>query len=279
VQREIDAGRGVEGAVLLDATQVDAKLLKAQFSQTLALVKTLTGGDLTRMPVSVRPAVQATLGGIAVTPDGATSVPGLFAAGACANVGVRGAGELAGNPLMESVVFGRRAGVAAAASTQQVPAGQASAALVQAAEQHIQALLQRDRGDDTPGKVRAELGTLMQTHAGMQRQATGLAAAATALEALRQRAARLGLLNKQLVFNQELIAVLELAALLQVASATLAAATARQESRGSHRRADFTGRDDAHWMHHTVTTVAPDGPKVATQPVRLSRWQGERRAY
>ena len=279
VQREIDAGRGVEGAVRLDATQVDAKLLKAQFSQTLALVKTLTGGDLTKTPVPVRPAVQATLGGIAVTPDGTTSVPGLFAAGACANVGVRGAGELAGNPLMESVVFGRRAGMAAAAAAQQAPARQASAALVQAAEQRIQALLQRDRGDDTAGKVRAELGTLMQTHAGMQRQATGLAAAVTALEALRQRAARLGLLNKQLVFNHELIAVLELAALLQVASATLAAATARQESRGSHRRADFTGRDDAHWLHHTVTTVTPEGPQVATRPVRLSRWQAERRAY
>ncbi len=73
--------------------------------------------------------MQATLGGIAVTPDGATSVSGLFAAGACANVGVRGAGELAGNPLMESVVFGRRAGTAAAAAAQQTRAGQASAAL------------------------------------------------------------------------------------------------------------------------------------------------------
>jgi succinate dehydrogenase/fumarate reductase flavoprotein subunit len=180
---------------------------------------------------------------------------------------------------MESVVFGRRAGVAAAAAAQQAPAGQVSAVLLQAEERRVQALLQRDRGDDTPGKVRAELGTLMQTHAGMQRQATGLAAAATALEALRQRAARLGLLNKQLVFNHELTAVLELTALLQVASATLAAATMRQESRGSHRRADFTERDDAHWLHHTVTTVTPEGPQVVTRPVRLTRWQAERRVY
>jgi succinate dehydrogenase/fumarate reductase flavoprotein subunit len=206
-------------------------------------------------------------------------VPGLFAAGAGANVGVRGAGELAGNPLIESVVFGRRAGAAAAAAARQAPAGQASAALVQAEEQRIQALLQRDRGADTPGKVRAELGTLMQTHAGMQRQATDLAAAVTALEGLRQRTARLGLLNKQRIFNHELTAVLELAALLQVASAMLAAATTRQESRGSHRRADFTVRDDAHWLHHTVTTVTSEGPQVATRPVRLTRWQPERRAY
>jgi succinate dehydrogenase / fumarate reductase flavoprotein subunit len=279
MQSEIDAGRGVESAVLLDATQVDPKLLKAQFAQTLSLVKTLTGGDLTRTPVPVRPAVQATLGGIAVTPDGATSVPGLFAAGACANVGVRGAGELAGNPLMESMVFGRRAGDAAAAAAQQAPPGPASAALVQAAEQRIQTLVQRDRSDDTPGRVRAELGTVMQMHAGMPRQATGLATAATALEALRQRASRLGLGNKQLVFNNELLAVLELGALVQVASAILAAATARQESRGSHRRADFTARDDVHWLHHTVTTVTPEGPQVETRPVRLTRWQPERRTY
>ncbi len=279
MQGEIDAGRGTDGAILLDATQVDARLLKRQFAQTLALVKTLTGGDLTKTPVPVRPAVQATLGGIAVTPDGATSVSGLFAAGACANVGVRGAGELAGNALMESVVFGRRAGTAAAAAAQQARAGQASAALVQAEERRIQTLIQRDRGDDTAGKVRAELGAVMHTHAGMQRQATGLAAAVEAVGALRQRAANLGLVNKQLVFNSELLAVLELGALLHVASATLAAAAARQESRGSHRRVDFTERDDAHWLHHTVTTVTPDGSKIDMRPVRLTRWQPERRAY
>jgi len=101
IQSEIDAGRGMDGAVLLDATQVEAGLLKRQFVQTLSLVKSFTGQDLTKQPVAVRPAVQATLGGIAVTTDGATSVAGLFAAGACANVGVRGAGELAGNALME----------------------------------------------------------------------------------------------------------------------------------------------------------------------------------
>lgn len=279
IEQEIAAGRGEEGAVLLDATQVDAKLLKSQFAQTLSLVKSLTGGDLTKSPIPVRPAVQATLGGLAVTPDGATTVSGLFAAGACANVGVRGAGELAGNPLIESVVFGRRAGAAAAAAARQARAGQASAALVQAAEQRLHALVQRDRGEDTPAKLRAELGAVMQMHAGLQRQATGLAAATEAVRALQQRAARLGLVNKQLVFNHELLAVLELDSLLQAAAATLAAATARQESRGSHRRTDFTARDDAHWLHHTVTTVTPDGPKVETRPVTLTRWQPERRAY
>jgi succinate dehydrogenase/fumarate reductase flavoprotein subunit len=119
----------------------------------------------------------------------------------------------------------------------------------------------------------------MHTYAGMQRQATGLAAAAATVGVLRQRTAGLGLVNKQLVFNGELLAVLELGTLLQVASAILAAATARQESRGSHRRGDFTERDDAHWLHHTVTTVTPDGSTVETRPVRLTRWQPERRAY
>ena len=139
--------------------------------------------------------------------------------------------------------------------------------------------MRRERSDDTPGRLRVELGAMMQMHTGMQRQAAGLSTAAVALEALRQRASRLGLGNKQLVFNNELLAVLELGALVQVASAILAAATARQESRGSHGRADFTARDDAHWLHHTVTTVTPEGPQVETRPVRLTRWQPERRAY
>lgn len=279
IQREIDAGRGTDGAVLLDATPVGPSLLKRQFAQTLSLVKAVTGRDLTTEPVPVRPAVQATLGGIAVTADGATAVPGLFAAGACANVGVRGAGELAGNPLMESLVFGRRAGAAAAAATREALAGQAPAALVQAEERRIQELVQRDRADDTPARVRAELGALMQSQVGLRRQSVGLAEAAATLEALRQRAAGLGLGNKQLVFNGELLAILELGSLWQVASAARAAAAARQESRGTHRREDFPERDDVHWLCHTVTTVTPDGPRVETRPVRLTRWQPERRTY
>ena len=277
IQAEIDAGRGTDGAVLLDATQVEAGLLQRQFVQTLSLVKSFTGQDLTKQPVAVRPAVQATLGGIAVTTDGATSVAGLFAAGACANVGVRGAGELAGNALMESVVFGRRAGAAAAAAARDTTAGQAPASLVQAEEQRIQKLVGRDRGGDTPARVRAELGKVMHTQVGMQRQAAGLSEAAETLHALQQRAARLGLANKQMIYNGELLAVLELKALIQVASATVAAATVRQESRGSHTREDFSERDDTHWLQHTVTTGTPDGPRVETRPVRLTRWQPERK--
>ncbi|MEE8300801.1 MAG: FAD-binding protein [Candidatus Tectomicrobia bacterium] len=276
IQSEIDAGRG---EVLLDASQVDSGLLNRQFSQTLSLVKSFTGCDLTKEPVPVRPAVLATLGGIAVTMDGATSVAGLYAAGECANVGVRGAGELAGNALMESVVFGRQAGTAAATAAQELPARQAPAPLLQAEEQRIQTLIQRDPNDDRPGKLCAELGALMQAKAGLVRSAMGLSEAVGALDGLRQRVADLGLVNKQMVYNQELQAVLELEALVQVASATLAAATARQESRGSHRREDFPERDDENWLCHTVSTATPDGPQVDTHPVQQTRWQPERRTY
>jgi succinate dehydrogenase/fumarate reductase flavoprotein subunit len=82
-----------------------------------------------------------------------------------------------------------------------------------------------------------------------------------------------------MVYNHELQAVLEVEALVQVAAATLAAAAARQESRGSHRREDFPQRDDANWLCHTVTTATPDGPKVDVLPVQQTRWQPERRTY
>ncbi|MCZ6873128.1 MAG: FAD-binding protein [bacterium] len=275
IQSEIDAGH----EVMLDASQVDSGLLKRQFSQTLSLVKSFTGCDLTKQPVAVRPAVLATLGGIAVNTDGETSVSGLYATGECANIGVRGAGELAGNALMESVVFGRQAGAAAAAAAQQSAAGQAPDVLLQAAEQRIQTLVQRDPNNDRPGKLGAELGALMEAKAGLLRCATGLTEATGRLDGLRQRVADLGLVNKQMVYNHELQAVLEVEALVQVAAATLAAAAARQESRGSHRREDFPQRDDANWLCHTVTTATPDGPKVDVLPVQQTRWQPERRTY
>lgn len=275
MQSELDAGRG---AVSLDASEVDSGLLNQQFSQTLSLVKSLTGCDLSKQPVAVRPAVLATLGGIAVTMDGATSVTGLFATGECANVGIRGAGELTGNALMESVVFGGRAGTAAAAAAREATAGQATA-LVQAEEQRLQALCQRDPNEDRPGKLGAELGALMQAKAGLLRSATSLSEAIEAVDGLRQRVAVLGLTNKQMVYNHELQAVLEVGALVEVASALLAAAAVRQESRGSHRREDFPERDDTNWLCHTVTTATPDGPKVDALPVQQTRWQPERRTY
>ena len=279
IQREIDAGHGVDNAVLLDATQVDAGVLKQRFPQTLTLVKNFSGRDLTKEPIPVRPAVQATLGGIAVTTAGETSVPGLFAAGSCANVGVHGAGELSGNQLMESLVFGGRAGRAAADAARADTGGQAPATLASAEEQRVQALLNHAQSDDTAAKIRAELGALMQSHAGLRRNASGLASAAEALDALRQRYARLGVNNQQRVFNSELVGLFELGGLLQVAAATLAAATARQESRGSHQREDFPERDDEQWLCHTAITVTPDGPQVAFRPVQVTDWQPEKRTY
>ncbi len=279
IQREIDAGRGVDNAVLLDVTQVDTGLLKQQFPQTLTLVKNFSGRDLTKEPIPVRPAVQATLGGIAVTTAGATSVPGLFAAGSCANVGVHGAGELSGNQLMESLVFGGRAGAAAADAARAAAGGQAPVALASAEEQRVQTLLEREQSDDTAAKIRAELGALMQSHAGLLRNASGLASAAEALDALRQRYTRLGVTNQQRVFNSELVGSFELGGLLQVAAAALAAATARQESRGSHQREDFPERDDEHWLRHTAITATPDGPQVAFRPVQVTNWQPEKRTY
>ncbi len=279
MQRQIDAGGGADDAVRLDATPIDAALLKRQFPETLALVKKLSGQDLSKALIPVRPAVQATLGGIAVTTDGATSVPGLFAAGSCANVGVHGAGELSGNQLMESLVFGRRAGVAAALAAQEDRGQPAPVTLVSAKEQRLRDLMQREPGDDTAAKIRADLGALMQSQVGLRRHATGLTSAAATLEALQDRHTRLGIANQQLIFNGELLGLFELGSLLPLATATLAAATARQESRGTHSREDFPERNDDAWLCHTAVTATPNGPRVESRPVQVTHWQPERRTY
>ena len=101
--------------VLLDATSIGRERLRERFPTIDAAVRR-HGADWSRTPVPVTPAAHHWMGGIRTALDGATSRPGLFAAGECARTGVHGANRLASNSLLEGAVFGARAGQAAAAA-------------------------------------------------------------------------------------------------------------------------------------------------------------------
>jgi len=229
----------------------------------------LAGIALDQQLLPIRPLMHRLLGGVETTVDGATSLPGLFAAGACACPGVAGANMLTGNALTASVVFGHRAGTAATAYAKTTSAGMIADAQLRDAQAALTALDARPAGGDTVTQITRDLGMLMETRVGLVRGGESLAEATRQLTALRNRYARVGLRHHGKMYNHELLSVLELGSLIDVAEAVIAAAQMRKESRGVHQRRDFPEQNEAEWRKHTLVSQSAQGPHVDTRPINV----------
>ena len=121
-------------------------------------------------------------------------------------------------------------------------------------------------------QIREELGQLMSLNLGLVRTHESMSAALSALTALTHRAASVSVQDKGRVFNTDLVQTFELQSLLDVAETIVASALARKESRGAHYRSDFSKRDDAQWLKHTVARRTPQGPALTYEPVTITRF-------
>src|SRR3989454_11625749 len=263
--------------VALDLRHLDGEELKIRLPFTSNIIKTQAGVDPAKDPVPVRPVAHRTMGGIQVNPDGATGVAGLYACGGCADTRVHGANGLGGNWLLEALVFGERAGLAAA--QKEPPSAKGIEAQLEDERRRIAGLGDRPEGAERAGAIRSELGRLMRRHVGPLRDASGLKEAANKISELSARYRRVGVMNKGQRYNYELAAFLELESLLTVGGVIVAAAGFRDESRGAHRRQDRPTRDDARWLAHTVASFRPDGPAMTSKPVVITKWKPEGRRY
>jgi len=264
--------------VLLDARPLGEGRLGKAFAVTRHLVKTVAGVDLAKEPVPVEPVPHRTMGGIRVDVSGATGVPGLFATGGCAATGVHGANRLGGNSLLEALVFGRRAGEAAARAAAVAPPGAGASGRLADEERALEALAARGGGPDAAAAIRQTLTRTMRERVGLFREAAGLTEAIRTIVGLQERYRGIGVAASSRRWNYALVGHLELGHLLEVARVAAAAALARQESRGAHARRDFPERDDGQWLRHTLASFTPDGPKLDAQPVVITRWPPGRRA-
>ena len=280
IAAEIEAGRGEQGCVFLDFQQLDGDLIDDLLPETQLLVKSMTGVNLQKQLVPVKPAMHRPIGGIQVDLQGMVStVAGLFAAGECACPGVNGANRLGGNTLLESAVFGRRAGEAAAAYARTAPANRGSSSLASDEEKRLQDLGARTGGEDSIGSIRSELAAAMHGKVGLSRDGAGLQQALDKIAELKDRYRRVSIAAAGGPYNPSLSSVLELGNMLDTAQVIAASALARQESRGAHYRTDFPERDDDNWLQHTLATCRPEGPALAYKPVTITQWQPKRRAY
>ncbi|HEY8474921.1 MAG TPA: fumarate reductase (quinol) flavoprotein subunit [Natronosporangium sp.] len=283
---EVEKGRTVDtpwGPVThLDLRHLGADLIDSKLPFVRELCRKYERIDPVTDLIPVRPVVHYMMGGVHTDIDGATPVAGLFAAGEVACVSINGANRLGSNSLPELLVFGARAGRAAAHHAESAaPAGPAVAA--QARDEHRrleQDLRRRGEGSERIADIREQMQHTMEGSAGIYRDGTSLAKATGTLRELQERSATATLDDASRAFNTELTAVLELSAMLDVAECMVHSALRREESRGAHQRTDFPARDDERYLAHSLASRGGDGvPQVSYLPVTITSWPPGERVY
>ena len=278
---EIQEGRGVDGCVFLDCRHLGEKLIMERLGQIYELALEFANVDMVKDPVPVRPGMHYIMGGVKTDVDGATQIPGLYAAGEGANISIHGGNRLGANSLLETVVFGRRAGAAAAEYAQKSGAHPAApeSDLIEAQRQKFQMLMDRPDPGFTTAKLRLEMGVSMDKNVSVYRDEAGMQETLKTLQDLRAQFDKICVHDKGKVYNWNLYSTLEMENMLDVAEAIVVSALARKESRGAHARLDYTERDDDEWLKHTLVYHSPEGPLTDFSPVTITQWPPERRVY
>ena len=277
---EIAEGNGVDGCVLLDCRHLGEQVIREKLSQIYDIGLDLVGVDITKEPIPITPGMHYIMGGIKTDVDGLTRVPGLYAAGECACVSVHGGNRLGANSLLDTIVFGHRAGNhAAAVASDKEYRDLDIRTLVAGEEARLRGVLDRPANGDRVASVRRDMGVTMDRHLGVYRNEEGMTAALADVRKLKERYASVPVEDKGSVFNTDLIFALELGFMLDCAEAIVLSGLERKDSRGAHSRTDFTERDDENWLKHVLVSHSDDGPKVSHLPVVITQWTPEERKY
>jgi succinate dehydrogenase / fumarate reductase flavoprotein subunit len=242
IYTEVKEGRGTEhGGAYLDISHKPAEYVKKKLPSMYHQFKELADVDITKGPMEVGPTCHYMMGGIRVDAETAEStVPGLFAAGEAA-AGLHGANRLGGNSLSDLLVFGRRAGLAAAAHAKRSSTLSIDSAQIDQAERELLAPFSNS-GTESPYAVHRDLQEVMQNLVGIFRTDEDLRKALAELAKLKTRAAKVSVEGSRL-FNPGWHLSYDLKAMLIVSEAVAHSALARTESRGAHSRIDYPSLD------------------------------------
>jgi fumarate reductase flavoprotein subunit len=282
---EVEQGRTTDtpyGPVVhLDLRHLGAAVIDAKLPFVRELCLQYQNIDPVKELVPVRPVVHYMMGGVSTDIHGATTIDGLYAAGEVACVSINGANRLGSNSLPELLVFGARAGRAAAEYAAGAPdPGPAVQAQARDEIRRLERLLAGTSGGERIADVRTEMQDAMEGGAGIYRNGETLTKAADRLAELQQRAQSLAPEDHSRTFNTELLAALELSFMLDLAECIVHSGLSRKESRGAHQRTDFPARDDDQYLSHSMVYREPDGtPRVDYMPVTITRWPPGERIY
>jgi succinate dehydrogenase / fumarate reductase, flavoprotein subunit len=263
IYTEVREGRGTEhGGAYLDISHKPAEYVKRKLPSMYHQFLELADVDFTKGPMEVGPTCHYMMGGIRVDAETAqSSLPGLFAAGEAA-AGLHGANRLGGNSLSDLLVFGRRAGLAAAKHAGTTPASVIDSAQIDQAERDALAPFQRKEGE-SPYAIHRDLQSSMQKLVGIFRNKEDLERSLGEIDKAKKRLAHVSVEGSRL-YNPGWHLALDLKSMLTVSEAVALSALAREESRGAHSRIDFQKLDQA-WGGKN-NTIQRDG-----EAMRLSQ--------
>jgi fumarate reductase flavoprotein subunit len=284
--KEVEKGRTVESPygpiVHLDLRHLGAAVIDKKLPLLRELCLKYENIDPVTELVPVRPVVHYMMGGVHTDINGATPLPGLYAAGEVACVSINGANRLGSNSLPELLVFGARAGRAAAEYAATAPDPSPTVlAQGQDEQRRLQSLLlDRSAGGERLSTIREQMQHTLEESAGIYRTADSLTKAVDTLAELRDRFGAVALDDHSRTFNTELVGALELSNMLDIAETIVQSALRREESRGAHQRTDFPNRDDGQFLAHSLARREADGScTIEYLPVTITRWPPAERVY
>jgi len=265
INREVKAGRGSpHGGVFLDIAWIKEKLpnseehIKRKLPSMYHQFKELADLDITKEPMEVGPTMHYIMGGIRVDADSQmTTIPGLFAAGECAS-GINGANRLGGNSLSDLIVFGKRAGEYGAQFAKQNGQPRIDDGRVDKAIKDSLAPFERGSQGENPYKVQQDLQETMQNLVGIVRTESEMREALVRIQALKERAARVGVEGHR-EYHSGWHTSIDARNLLDVSETIALSAIERKESRGGHFREDYPDKVAEFGTFNITTKQAPDG--------------------
>jgi succinate dehydrogenase / fumarate reductase, flavoprotein subunit len=281
-QTEINEGRGFpDGTVALDITKVPRKRTLEALREIVNIGRDFAGVDITREPIHIRPGCHYIMGGVRTDVHGATSIAGLYAAGEVACVSVHGGNRLGANSLLDTLIFGRRAGEHAAERAARMAMPTPSERQIADEEAGIQRILRREHGSGRRiSEIKDELGTMMNEKCAVFRDHEGLTQAHEIIRRLKEEAQTAYIDDRGTVFNQDVLGAIELGYMLDCAECIVLAALERKESRGAQFRLDYPERNDDEWIKHINLSVnGGDAPKITYSPVTMTQWEPQERKY
>ncbi len=289
IYTEIREGRGINGQdfVHLDIRHLGKEEIERKLSEISELSRTYLGIDPADSPIPVKPTTHFAMGGIPTDHDGrilttsdrTTSVYGFFAAGECACVSVHGGNRLGTNSLLDTIVFGRRAGKAILdflpdASFESLPENADGSA------REIIDKIKNSKGKEKVHEIRNTLQEEMMDKCSVFREEKGLKELNELFKELKARYSDISITDKGQKYNTDLIEAIELGNMLNYSQVIAAGALNRTESRGAHCREDYPERDDAKWLKHTL---AYKGDKEIrfdyNKEVSITKFQPKERKY